>query len=93
MRFVREAWPQPPDYLEPLITLPHIAARTSVLRLSTGIMVLPTRDPVLPAKRVATPDQLSGGRVILGAAVGGYRDEFEGVRARPRRGQPGRADG
>lgn len=80
MRFVREAWPEPPEYLEPLVTLAHIAARTSVLRLTTGIMVLPMRDPVLLAKQVATLDQLSGGRVILGAAVGGYRDEFEGVR-------------
>jgi alkanesulfonate monooxygenase SsuD/methylene tetrahydromethanopterin reductase-like flavin-dependent oxidoreductase (luciferase family) len=43
-------------------------------------MVLPMRDPVLLAKQVATLDQLSGGRVTLGVAVGGYRDEFEAVR-------------
>jgi probable F420-dependent oxidoreductase len=78
-RYVREAWPQPPDYFEPLITLAHIAAQTSVVRLTTGILVLPMRDPVLLAKQVATLDQLSGGRVILGVAVGGYRDEFEAV--------------
>jgi len=80
MQFVRRAWPDPPDYYEPLITLSHIAARTSVLRLTTGIMVLPTREPILLAKQVATLDQLSGGRVLLGVAVGGYRDEFETVR-------------
>jgi alkanesulfonate monooxygenase SsuD/methylene tetrahydromethanopterin reductase-like flavin-dependent oxidoreductase (luciferase family) len=80
MRFVREAWSDPPDYFEPLVTLAHIAAKTSVLRLTTGIMVLPMREPVLMAKQVATPDQLSGGRVMLGVAVGGYRDEFEAVR-------------
>jgi probable F420-dependent oxidoreductase len=80
MRFVREAWPAPPDYFEPLVTLAHVAAKTSVLRLATGIMVLPMREPVLLAKQVATLDQLSGGRVMLGVAVGGYRDEFEGVR-------------
>jgi probable F420-dependent oxidoreductase len=80
MRFVRDAWPDPPDYFEPLLTLAHIAARTSVLRLTTGIMVLPLREPVLLAKQVATLDQLSGGRVTLGVAVGGYRDEFESVR-------------
>jgi probable F420-dependent oxidoreductase len=80
MRFVREAWPAPPDYFEPLMTLAHVAARTSVLRLTTGIMVAPMREPVLLAKQVATLDHLSGGRVILGVAVGGYRDEFEAVR-------------
>jgi probable F420-dependent oxidoreductase len=80
MRFVREAWPTPPDYYEPLVTLAAVAARTTVLRLTTGIMVLPMREPILLAKQVATLDQLSGGRVILGVAVGGYRDEFETVR-------------
>jgi probable F420-dependent oxidoreductase len=80
MRFVREAWPAPPDYFEPLVTLSHIAAKTSVLRLTTGIMVLPMREPVLLAKQVATLDRLSGGRMTLGVAVGGYRDEFEAMR-------------
>lgn len=80
MRFVRDAWPDPPDYLEPLVTLANVAARTSVLRLTTGVLVVPMRDPVLLAKQVATLDQLSGGRVTLGVAVGGYRDEFEAVR-------------
>ncbi|WP_374024643.1 LLM class flavin-dependent oxidoreductase [Mycobacterium sp. HNNTM2301] len=80
MDFVRKAWPRPPDYFEPLITLATVAARTSVLRLTTGIMVLPMRDPVLLAKQIATLDQLSNGRVTLGTAVGGYRDEFEAVK-------------
>jgi probable F420-dependent oxidoreductase len=78
-QFVRDAWPAPPDYFEPLITLANIAAQTSVLRLTTGIIVLPMRQPILLAKQVATLDNLSGGRVILGVAVGGYRDEFETV--------------
>lgn len=87
-QYVREAWPAPPDYFEPLVTLANIAARTSVLRLTTGILVLPMRQPVLLAKQAATLDHLSGGRVILGVAVGGYRDEFEtvvpGLKDRPR---------
>lgn len=78
-QYVREAWPIPPDYFEPLLMLAHLAAKTSVVRLTTGILVLPMRDPVLLAKQVATLDQLSGGRVMLGIAVGGYRDEFESV--------------
>jgi probable F420-dependent oxidoreductase len=79
MQFIRDAWPEPPDFFEPLVTLSNIAARTSVIRLTTGILVLPMRDPILLAKQVATLDQLSEGRVTLGVAVGGYRDEFEGV--------------
>ena len=71
MAFVRDAWPKPPNYFEPLHTLANIAARTSTLRLTTGIMVLPLREPVLLAKQVATLDQLSHCRVTLGVAVGG----------------------
>lgn len=78
-RFVREAWDAPPDYFEPLIMLATIAAKTSVVRLGTGILVLPMRDPVLLAKQVATLDHISGGRVTLAVAAGGYRDEFESV--------------
>ena len=78
-RFVREAWAQPPDYFEPLMMLATIAAKTSVVRLGTGILVLPMRDPVLLAKQVATLDHISGGRVTLAVAAGGYRDEFESV--------------
>jgi probable F420-dependent oxidoreductase len=78
-QYVRDAWHAPPDYFEPLVTLAAVAAKTSVLRLTTGILVLPMRPPVLLAKQVATLDHLSGGRVTLGVAVGGYRDEFEAV--------------
>ena len=59
--------------------LATIAAKTSVVRLGTGILVLPMRDPVLLAKQVATLDHISGGRVTLAVAAGGYRDEFESV--------------
>jgi probable F420-dependent oxidoreductase len=78
-RFVRQAWAAPPDYFEPLVMLATIAAKTSVVRLGTGILVLPMRDPVLLAKQVATLDHVSGGRVTLAVAAGGYRDEFESV--------------
>jgi probable F420-dependent oxidoreductase len=78
-RFVRDAWQTPPDYFEPLMMLATIAAKTSVVRLGTGILVLPMRDPVLLAKQVATLDHISGGRVNLAVAGGGYRDEFESV--------------
>ncbi|MFZ0216806.1 MAG: TIGR03619 family F420-dependent LLM class oxidoreductase, partial [Candidatus Dormiibacterota bacterium] len=76
-RYVREAFSHPPDFFEPLITLSYIAAQTSVLRLMTGVIVLPSRQPVVLAKQVATLDQLSGGRLILGVGLGAYREEFE----------------
>ncbi|OBA88592.1 hypothetical protein A5662_02410 [Mycobacteriaceae bacterium 1482268.1] len=78
-QFVRDAWHTAPDYFEPLMMLATIAAKTSAVRLGTGILVLPMRDPVLLAKQVATLDQISGGRVTLAVAAGGYRDEFEAV--------------
>jgi alkanesulfonate monooxygenase SsuD/methylene tetrahydromethanopterin reductase-like flavin-dependent oxidoreductase (luciferase family) len=79
MDFVREAWAEPPDYFEPLVTLAGVATRTSVLRLSTAILMLPLRQSVLLAKQIITLDHLSGGRVTIGVVVGGYRDEFERV--------------
>jgi probable F420-dependent oxidoreductase len=74
--YVRESFSVPPDFFEPLITYSYVAARTSVLRLMTGIMVFPMRHPVLLAKQLATLDQLSNGRLIVGAGTGAYREEF-----------------
>ncbi len=76
-RYVRETFADPPDFFEPLITYAYCAARTSRLRFVTGVMVLPMRHPVLLAKQVATLDQFSGGRLILGVGVGAYREELE----------------
>lgn len=80
MRFIREAWPDPPAFFEPLTALTYVAAKTSGVRLTTGILVLPLREPVLLAKQIATLDRLSHGRLTVAVAVGGYRDEFEAVR-------------
>jgi len=79
MAYVRRAWPEPPDYFEPLMVHAHLAGRTSAVRLMTGILMLPLREPVLLAKQVATLDHLSGGRFTLGVAVGGYREEYAAV--------------
>ena len=75
--YVRHTFADPPDFFEPLITYAYCAARTSTLRFVTGVIVLPMRHPVLLAKQVATLDQFSGGRVILGVGVGAYREELE----------------
>ena len=78
-RYVQREFPDPPNFYEPLITFTYVAARTTHLRLATGIIVLPMRTMPVLAKQVATLDQLSGGRVILGVGTGAYREEFEAL--------------
>ena len=70
-RFYRVSW------TEPLITLAHAAAVTSRIKLGTSILVLPTHNPVVLAKEIATLQHLSGGRFIYGIGTGWYAPEFE----------------
>jgi probable F420-dependent oxidoreductase len=78
-RYVQQEFPQPPNFYEPLITFTYVAARTERIKLCTGIIVLPMRHMAVLAKQVATLDQLSGGRVILGVGTGAYREEYEAL--------------
>src|ERR1041385_6690518 len=78
-RYVQREWPQPPNFYEPLITFTWVAARTERIKLATGIIVLPMRTMPVLAKQVATLDQLSGGRVVLGVGTGAYREEYEAL--------------
>lgn len=61
---------------DPFVTLSFAAAATQRLRLHTNILVAAYRHPILAAHAVATLDALSGGRVILGVAVGYLEAEF-----------------
>ncbi|HVW42023.1 MAG TPA: TIGR03619 family F420-dependent LLM class oxidoreductase [Amycolatopsis sp.] len=65
-----------PEWAEILASLSHMAATTSSIRLGTGVLVVPYRDPVLTAKMIATIDQLSEGRVILGIGTGWSKGEY-----------------
>ncbi len=64
---------------EALIILTAIAARTKKIKVGTGILVMPVRNPVLLAKELATIDHVSNGRLLLGAAVGWYKREFDSL--------------
>ena len=62
---------------DPLDLLAILAGSTSRLRLATGVLVLPNHHPVVLAKRAATVDALSGGRLRLCVGVGWLREELE----------------
>ncbi len=62
--------------LEPFTLLAYIAAHTTTLRLGTGVVVLPQRNPALTAKQAADVDVLSGGRFDFGIGVGWLAEEF-----------------
>jgi probable F420-dependent oxidoreductase len=64
---------------DPLVWLSMVAAVTTSIRLATGILILPQRNPAVLAKEVATLDALSGGRVTLGVGVGWLKEEFDAL--------------
>ena len=78
--YVREEFSVPPNFWEVLITLATIASETTTLKVATGVLVpAMRRDIVVLAKQIATLDQFSGGRVMIGMGVGAYREEFNAL--------------
>ncbi|HEU5283131.1 MAG TPA: TIGR03619 family F420-dependent LLM class oxidoreductase [Burkholderiales bacterium] len=65
--------------IEALSILTAIAARTQTLKLGTGVLVMPMRNPVILAKQLGSLDLISNGRVIVGTAVGWYKREFKAM--------------
>src|ERR1700751_473464 len=65
--------------LDALTTLAGVAARTSAIKLGTGVLVLPLRNPVMLSKELSSLDLIAGGRLLLGMAAGWYKREFDAV--------------
>jgi probable F420-dependent oxidoreductase len=65
--------------LEPFTTLAYLAACTRRIRLGTGILLVPQRNPVYTAKEAANIDWLSNGRLDLGVGIGWLAEEFRAV--------------
>ena len=61
--------------LDPWVALATAAARTTHIRLGTGVALVAEHDPIALAKQVATLDHLSGGRVVLGVGFGWNKEE------------------
>lgn len=82
----REPYPAAPDgrlpetyqtVLDPIETLTFVAAHTTKVQLGTSVLVLPYHSPIQLARRLASLDVLSNGRVLVGVGAGWSRDEFE----------------
>src|SRR4051795_3265063 len=73
--------PYPPSaiFYDPVLTLTWAAAFTKKVGLGTSVLVLPMRHPLPLAKELATLQNLSGGRLILGAGVGWLEAEFDAL--------------
>ncbi|MET0152521.1 MAG: TIGR03619 family F420-dependent LLM class oxidoreductase, partial [Candidatus Binatia bacterium] len=73
--------PVPPltPMLDPTVALAFLAAHTESVRLGTGIIILPQRNPLVLAKELASLDVLSGGRLIFGIGVGYLKPEFDAL--------------
>jgi probable F420-dependent oxidoreductase len=67
---------------DPLELLAFLAAASPTLTLGTAMVVAPLHAPAVLAKRAATVDRLSGGRLQLGLGIGWQREEYEAVGAR-----------
>ncbi len=73
----------PPPWLHAVSCMLVGAGCTERIRLGSDVLVLPYRNPVELSQLIASGDQLSSGRLILGVGVGYIRGEFDAVGAPP----------
>ena len=73
--------PVPPHspFVDTVTTLAFIAAKTERIKVGSGIILLPQRDPIVLAKELAGVDVLSKGRLLFGLGVGYVEGEFEAL--------------
>ncbi|MFB8008864.1 LLM class F420-dependent oxidoreductase [Nocardia sp. NPDC056000] len=64
---------------DPLETLAFLAAASSTLKLGTAMVVAPLHSPVVLAKRAATLDRHSDGRLLLGLGIGWQKEEYAAI--------------
>jgi probable F420-dependent oxidoreductase len=67
------------DMLDPMAVLSWLAGVTERIALGTSVVILPYRSPIPLAKLLASVDVLSGGRLIVGAAIGWMEGEFSAL--------------
>lgn len=73
--------PAAPDdrFLDPVIALTYLAAFTRRVHLGTGVLILPEHHPLILAKALASLDELSSGRLIVGIGAGYLEPEFRAL--------------
>lgn len=71
--------PASTPFLDPAIALTLVASATERIRLGTGIIILPQRNPVILAKELASVDVISKGRLIFGVGAGYLEPEFRAL--------------
>ena len=72
------SWPEVyQNVFDPIETLTYVAGITQRIKLATGIIDMLYQNPLILAKRLATLDQLSHGRLLLGLGLGHSKDEFQ----------------
>jgi probable F420-dependent oxidoreductase len=71
--------PAQTPFLDPAVALAFVAARTKTIKLGTGIIILPQRNPLVLAKELASVDVVSQGRLIFGLGIGYLKPEFDAL--------------
>ena len=75
-------------YLDPLVSLAFLAGETSSIRLGTGVLILPYRPALPTVKQIATLQELSRERLLLGVGIGWMDAEFRALDVERRRRGP-----